>query len=232
MNKIAVICAVLSISASVAGAETLTLGSYATGAASNGNQNTAVNYDGFVAQPSGPYPADPSAFITSGTNNSYAIGQGTGAAPVPNTTYVSNDAGDGPIGSPSVIQPNGYYTYDTTFTALGGNYAGFISLLADDTVAVYLNNMLLVSAGGIGNDSHCADNVPNCNALDTVGINVNLLAGTNKLTFVVEQTDLNSEGFDFSATISNTPEPSSLMLMGSGLLSAAGMCMRRRRVNA
>ena len=38
VKKIAVICAVLSISASVAGAETLTLGSYATGAASNGNQ--------------------------------------------------------------------------------------------------------------------------------------------------------------------------------------------------
>jgi hypothetical protein len=231
VKKIAVICAVLSISASVAGAETLTLGSYATGAASNGNQNTAINYDGSVLS-NGPYATDPSAFITSGTNNTYAIGQGSGAAPVANTTYVSNNAGDGPIGSPSVVQPNGYYTYDTLFTALGGNYAGFISLLADDTVAVYLNNVLLVPAGNIGGDGHCADNVPNCNAVDTVGINVNLLAGTNKLTFVVEQTNLNSEGFDFGASLSNTPEPSSLMLMGSGLVSAAGMIMRRRRVNA
>lgn len=34
------------------------------------------------------------------------------------------------------------------------------------------------------------------------------------------------------APIPTTPEPSSLMLMGSGLVSAAGMFMRRRRVTA
>lgn len=231
MKKIAVICAVLSISASVASAETLTLGSYATGAASNGNQNTAINYDGSVLS-SGPYLTNPSAFITSGTASTFAIAPGVWAPPVTNTTYVSNNAGDGPGGSPSVVQPNGYYTYDTTFTALGGSYFGFISLLADDTVAVYLNNALLVPAGVIGGDGKCADNPPSCSAVDTVGFSSNLLAGTNKLTFVVEQTGLNSEGFDFGATISNTPEPSSLMLMGSGLVSAAGMFLRRRRVNA
>ena len=232
MNKIAVICAVLSLSASVAGAETLTLGSYATGAASGSNQNTAVNYDGSIVQATGPYLADPFSKITSGTNSSFALQPGVWTAPVAGTTYVGNNAGDGPGGNPSVVQPNGYYTYDTTFTAQGGSYFGFISLLADDTVAVYLNNVLLVPAGSIGGDSKCSDNVPNCSTVDTVNFLSNLNAGTSKLTFVVEQTDVNSTGFDFAATVSNTPEPSSLMLMGSGLVSAAGMFLRRRRVNA
>lgn len=232
LSKFAALGTILALSASAAFAETITLGSYATGAASNGNQNTAVNYDGSVLQATGPYATNPSADITSGTNSTFAIAPGVWLPPVANTTYVSNNAGDGPGGSPSVVQPNGYYTYDTTFTALGGSYNGLISLLADDTVAVYLNNTLLVPAGLIGGDGKCADNVPNCAMLDSVGFSANLLAGTNKLTFVVEQTGLNSEGFDFGATISNTPEPSSLVLMGSGLVSAAGMIMRRRRAVA
>src|SRR5438874_11076746 len=167
VKKFALICSVLSLSASVAFAETITVGSYATGASNLGNQNTAVNYDEFVEQPSGPYASNPSGFITSGTNSTFTLGTGgIWTGPLANSTYVSNNAQSGPGGS--VVEPNGYYSYDTTFAAVGGTYSGMLSLLADDTVAVYLNNVLLVPAGFIGGDGKCSDNVPNCITVDTV----------------------------------------------------------------
>lgn len=51
-------------------------------------------------------------------------------------------------------------------------------------------------------------------------------------TFHLTSTNNGNVSFTLDTTIPQTPEPSSLMLMGSGLASAAGMFMRRRRVTA
>ena len=50
-------------------------------------------------------------------------------------------------------------------------------------------------------------------------------------TFNLTSTANGNVSFTLDSSVP-TPEPSSLMLMGSGLVSAAGMFMRRRRVNA
>ena len=158
----------------------------------------------------------------------------TGLAPwldaISGSQWVGPEANTVPGG---VVAPNGTYTYTSTFTLGVGSYGGFIEVMADDTTDVYLNGFLITPAAADIAGSHCTVSTPNCVTLSMYLLPTgDFLTGTNTFTFDVHQDFYSATGLDFQAQINPTPEPSSLIMLGSGLLSGAGMLLRRRRQTA
>jgi hypothetical protein len=165
------------------------------------------------------------------------------SAALGSSSWVSNNAQNGPGGSLggndnyySNLIPNGLYTYYDNFTTTGGVYGGTLSVMADDTTAIYLNGQLLLAAGAVGSDGQCSVNQPTCTSVDTINWGSSSAGfvsnGANQLEFVVEQTGYVAEGLDYSGSLSTAspvPEPSTLLMLGTGLMGSAGAIFRRKR---
>ena len=196
------------------------LGSYGTASANPGVANTAVTYDPL------------NSTVNSGSTSTFDISPGTvWHAALPNSSYVSFNASTGPTST--LVAPNGDYIYTTNFTLAAADAAGVatLSLLADDTVSVYLNNLLVQKAAGpmgpANTYTKCSDTGPNC-ATPLTFTFTGLQAGLNQLTFDVKQVNGASEGLDFSGSITPAavPEPMSLALFGTGIFSLVGLSRR------
>ena len=199
--------------------------------------NTAMTFNGYSAtDPFGvqsfPKGGGVAAVALSPAGDSHITGW---FGPLGTSSWVGENIGFEPHNTTNPAK--GFYDYETTFDATG-LFTLKGDVLADDTVRVLLNGVEIIGPGMLGTDVHCAGSAPGCDLGTEFDETVHSFVGigVNTLDFIVQQAGTGHEdpsGVDFSGTVelpvstSPVPEPSSLVLLASGLLGAAGYIRRR-----
>jgi hypothetical protein len=218
------LAAALVASSGIASADTITLNSVGQTNANSGYTPPAINSS-----------TNTVTTIAGGTTYDISTGGGVWAGPLGASSWVSQNPGNYPGGNN--VEPSGTYTYSTEFSISGPVTSFTLSVLADDTTNVELNGIQIVPAAAGTTNGTCTAGQPNCEMTYTIDLAQisasDFLQGTNTLTFGVQQIYGSAEGLDYSGSVSAaspTPEPSSMLLLGTGLIAAAGFLHRKVQV--
>jgi hypothetical protein len=154
----------------------------------------------------------------------------------------SNWISNGQTGNPSdpgyTVYPDGTTVlFSESFNLSGNVTAAMLSVMADDTTSVVVNGTTIYAATNLPVSGYptCSSQPIGCltstqENFTLAQLSPYLKSGSNTIQFDVYQKNMVSFGLDYAGSISTsqTPEPASLWMIGSGLVFL-GLASRRVR---